>query len=125
MIYRRPPSPFDNVDDEFLRQPRKWEVGSIGRFMVFIGPVSSIFDYATFCLMWFLFGANAPSQQSLFQSAWFVEGLLSQTLVVHIIRTAKIPFLQSRTSWALGLLTTFIMALGSRFRTRDSERTSV
>ena len=104
--------PFDNVDDDFVRLPRKWQVGSIARFMIFIGPVSSIFDYATFCLMWFLFGAKEPAQQSLFQSAWFVEGLLSQTLVVHVIRTARIPFLQSRASWALGLLTTFIMALG-------------
>jgi Mg2+-importing ATPase len=62
--------------------------------------------------MWFLFGAKDPAQQSLFQSAWFVEGLLSQTLIVHVIRTAKIPFLYSRPSWVLGLLTSFIMAVG-------------
>ncbi|MFY9529707.1 MAG: magnesium-translocating P-type ATPase, partial [Candidatus Acidiferrales bacterium] len=104
--------PFDNVDDDFLSQPRKWKVGSIARFMVFIGPVSSIFDYATFCLMWFLFETKAPEHQSLFQSACFVEGLLSQTLVVHVIRTAKIPFIQSRASWALTLLTSAIMAIG-------------
>ena len=82
-------------------------------------PVSSIFEYVTFCLMWFLFGAKTPAPQSWFQATWFVEGLLSQTLVVHVIRTAKIPSLPSRVSWALGLLTTLIIALG--FPKRDSE----
>ena len=63
--------------------------------MVFIGPISSIFDYATFALLWYVFGANAVANQSLFQSGWFVEGLLSQTLIVHMIRTRQIPFLQA------------------------------
>jgi len=87
--------PFDNVDKEFLRKPQKWNVPNIGRFMLFIGPISSIFDYATYIVMWFVFGANTPEEVKLFNSGWFVEGLLSQTLVVHMLRTARVPFLQS------------------------------
>ena len=93
--------PFDRVDDEDIAKPRRWDIGDIGRFMVFIGPISSIFDYATFALLWYGFGANTIAKQSLFQSGWFVEGLLSQTLIVHMIRTRKIPFLQSRAAGAL------------------------
>lgn len=104
--------PFDQVDDEYLTKPRKWEVGAIGRFMLFLGPVSSIFDYLTFFLMWYVFGATSASHQSLFQSGWFVEGLLSQTLIVHVIRTARIPFLESRASAPLLWLTGAIMAAG-------------
>jgi Mg2+-importing ATPase len=104
--------PFDNVDEEYLLKPRRWEIGDIGRFMLFIGPISSIFDYATFALMWWGFRANVPQAQGLFQSGWFVEGLLSQTLVVHMIRTRKIPFLQSRASAPLILMTAVIMAVG-------------
>ena len=73
--------------------------------MLAIGPLSSIFDVATFALMWFVFRANSPEQQSLFQSAWFIEGLLSQTLVVHMIRTPKIPFVQSRAAAPVIVLT--------------------
>ena len=80
--------------------------------MVFVGPISSIFDITTYCLMWFVFGANSPAQQSLFQSGWFIEGLLSQTLIVHMIRTQKIPFLQSRASWPLLGMTIGVMLLG-------------
>ncbi|WP_448604322.1 magnesium-translocating P-type ATPase [Thermoleptolyngbya sp.] len=87
--------PFDNVDKEFLRKPQKWNVPNIGRFMLFIGPISSIFDYATYIVMWFVFGANTPEDVKMFNSGWFVEGLLSQTLVVHMLRTARVPFLQS------------------------------
>jgi Mg2+-importing ATPase len=87
--------PFDNVDKEFLRKPQKWNVPNIGRFMLFIGPISSIFDYATYIVMWFVFGANTPEEVKLFNSGWFVEGLLSQTLVVHMLRTARVPFFQS------------------------------
>ena len=104
--------PFDNVDKEYLERPRKWEIGDIGRFMLFIGPISSIFDYATFALMWFLFKANSPQHASLFQSGWFVEGLLSQTLVVHMIRTRRIPFIQSRASTPMLVLTAVVMAVG-------------
>jgi Mg2+-importing ATPase len=104
--------PLDNVDEDYLDQPRRWEIGEIGRFMLFFGPVSSFFDYITFALLWFVFKANTDARASRFQSGWFVEGLLSQILVVHMIRTRKIPFLQSRASapmLALGLL---IIAVG-------------
>ena len=104
--------PFDSVDAEYLAKPRKWEARDIGRFMLFIGPISSLFDYATFALMWFVFRANAPEHQSLFQSGWFIEGLLSQTLIVHMIRTAKVPFLQSRAAPSLLLLTAAVVAVG-------------
>lgn len=104
--------PFDNVDQDFLQKPRKWNPGGITRFMVFIGPISSIFDYTTFAIMWFVFGANSIANQALFQTGWFVEGLLSQTLVVHMIRTRKIPFIQSIASFPLILTTILIMAVG-------------
>ena len=104
--------PWDNVDKEYLEKPRKWEAGNIARFMMFIGPISSIFDVTTFALMWFVFGANSPEHQSLFQSGWFVEGLLSQTLVVHMIRTHKIPFFQSMPAPQVMALTLAIMAIG-------------
>jgi Mg2+-importing ATPase len=104
--------PFDHVDPEYLLKPRKWEIGDIGRFMLVMGPISSIFDYATFALMWFYFKANSPEHASLFQSGWFVEGLLSQTLIVHMIRTQKIPFFQSRASFPLLFMTAFIMVIG-------------
>lgn len=104
--------PWDRMDEEFLRHPRKWEAGSIARFMIFIGPISSIFDMTTFCVMWFVFHANRPGMQSLFQSGWFVEGLLSQTLIIHMIRTQRIPFLQSAASWPLMFSTIAIMAIG-------------
>ncbi|MDU1575845.1 MAG: magnesium-translocating P-type ATPase [Pantoea sp.] len=104
--------PWDKMDPEFLRKPRKWDAGNIRRFMLWMGPTSSLFDITTFALMWYVFGANHAGAQSLFQSGWFVEGLLSQTLVVHMLRTQKIPFIQSRAALPV-LLTTFaIMALG-------------
>ena len=80
--------------------------------MVYIGPISSIFDYTTFAVMWFVFEANSIETQALFQSGWFVEGLLSQTLIVHMIRTRKIPFIQSIASPPLLLTTALIMAIG-------------
>ena len=104
--------PFDEVDEEFLQKPRKWDPSGIAKFMIYIGPISSIFDYATFGVMWVVFSANIPEKQALFQSGWFIEGLLSQTLIVHMIRTQKIPFFQSCASIPL-LLTTFaIMLIG-------------
>ncbi|EHM45866.1 MAG: magnesium-translocating P-type ATPase [Yokenella regensburgei] len=104
--------PWDKMDKEFLRKPRKWDAKNIGRFMLWIGPTSSIFDITTFALMWYVFAANSAEMQSLFQSGWFIEGLLSQTLVVHMLRTQKIPFIQSRATLPV-LLTTFcIMAIG-------------
>jgi Mg2+-importing ATPase len=104
--------PVDNVDREYLQRPRRWQVGDIGRFMVCLGPVSSIFDFTTFALLWFVFGASSPENQALFHSGWFIEGLLSQTLIIHMIRTARVPFLQSRASLPLTLLTLVIMAAG-------------
>lgn len=80
--------------------------------MVFIGPISSIFDYAIFGVLWFVFAANVPERQALFQSGWFIEGLLSQTLIVHMIRTQKIPFFQSCASGSLLLTTAVIISLG-------------
>jgi P-type Mg2+ transporter len=104
--------PWDRMDADYIEKPRKWEAGGIARFMVFIGPISSIFDYATFALMYWVFKASTPAHQSLFQSGWFVEGLLSQTLIVHMIRTRKIPFIQSWATAPVLALTTGIMALG-------------
>ena len=104
--------PFDNVDEEDLSQPRKWDLGNIKRFMFFIGPISSIFDFWTFFVMWFVFGAQRADKQALFQTGWFVESLLTQTLIVHIIRTPKIPILQSRSSLSMTLITLAVMAIG-------------
>ncbi|MCZ8394749.1 magnesium-translocating P-type ATPase [Achromobacter ruhlandii] len=104
--------PFDNVDEELLKKPQQWDPAGLGRFMVFFGPISSIFDITTYALMWYVFQANAPEHQTLFQSGWFVEGLLSQTLIVHMIRTRKIPFLQSRAAWPLMAMTMMVVGLG-------------
>jgi P-type Mg2+ transporter len=104
--------PFDHVDKEFLQKPQHWNPADIGRFMVFFGPISSVFDLATFALLWFVFDANTPAHQTLFQSGWFIEGLLSQTLIVHMIRTQKIPFLQSRAAWPLMGMTLIVMTVG-------------
>ena len=104
--------PFDNVDEELLRKPQRWQPADVGRFMMFFGPISSIFDITTFAVMWYVFGANTPEHQTLFQSGWFVVGLLTQTLIVHMIRTPKIPFLQSRAAMPLMVMTGVIMAVG-------------
>jgi P-type Mg2+ transporter len=104
--------PFDDVDKEFVERPQKWDASGIARFMFFIGPISSIFDYTTFAVMWYVFGANSDTHQELFQSGWFVEALLSQTLIVHLIRTQKIPFLQSVASLPLILTTSVIAVVG-------------
>jgi Mg2+-importing ATPase len=104
--------PFDNVDEEMLKSPQRWQPADIGRFMVFFGPISSIFDIATYALMWFVFKADTREQQTLFQSGWFVVGLLTQTLIVHMIRTPRLPFLQSRAATPLLLMGGLIMALG-------------
>ncbi|TQR43371.1 magnesium-translocating P-type ATPase [Paenibacillus popilliae] len=104
--------PWDNMDKEFLKKPRTWDAKSIGRFMLFIGPTSSIFDFLTYGLMMFVFAANSPADQALFHSGWFIEGLLSQTLIVHMIRTEKVPFIQSRASLPVMLLTGLIMLAG-------------
>jgi Mg2+-importing ATPase len=102
--------PTDDVDEDYLAVPRKWDIDTIFKFMVFIGPISSIFDYATFFVMLYVF--NSWNDPSMFQTGWFVESLLTQTLIIHIIRTAKIPFLQSRASTALIATSAIICAVG-------------
>jgi Mg2+-importing ATPase len=104
--------PFDRMDEEYLSKPRRWDAGDIGRFMAWVGPVSSIFDITTFWLMWHYFGANTPARQSLFQSGWFIEGLLSQTLIVHMIRTRRIPFVQSVAAAPVLGLTIAVIVIG-------------
>lgn len=104
--------PFDNVDDEQIRKPGRWDAADLGRFMLFFGPLSSIFDIITFSVMWWVFRASTPGTQTLFQSGWFVVGLLSQTLIVHIIRTRGIPFIHSRAAWPLVMMTLLIVVIG-------------
>ncbi len=103
----------DDVDAEYLAKPRQWDLGSITRFMLSIGPISSIFDYIMFALLWFVFGANGAAGASIFQTGWFVESLLSQTLIVHIIRTGKVPFMESRASLALTVTSVVICLVGA------------
>lgn len=104
--------PWDSMDKEFIEKPQKWSARGISKFMVFIGPISSIFDYATFAVMYYIFSANTLAEQSLFQSGWFIEGLLSQTLIVHMIRTRKIPFIQSWATAPVVALTSLVMVIG-------------
>ncbi|HEY5042584.1 MAG TPA: magnesium-translocating P-type ATPase [Verrucomicrobiae bacterium] len=128
------PIPTDNVGEQFTSKPRPWQMGEIAKFIVFIGPISSIFDYTTYGLMWFYFKcsnlalaappelaarfANAADADhtyaaSLFSTGWFVESLMTQTLIVHVIRTNLIPFVQSRASWQLTVTTFAIMGVGA------------
>jgi Mg2+-importing ATPase len=101
--------PTDRVDAEYLAAPRRWEINNLLRFMLFIGPISSIFDYATYGVMLYVF--HAWRNPALFQTGWFVESLLTQTLIIHIIRTAKVPFIQSRASTALIVTTLIVCAV--------------
>ena len=107
------PIPADDVDPEQIAKPRPWHMGEITRFILFIGPCSSIFDYTTYFMMLYVFGCWSTDHASLFQTGWFVESLLTQTLIIHIIRTNRIPFLQSRASWPLTVTTAIIMAVGA------------
>lgn len=102
--------PSDNVDDDYLLKPRPWHIGFIKKFIIIIGPISSIFDFMTYGMMWFLF--NGAANPALFRTGWFVESLLTQTLVIYVIRTNKIPFLQSRPSRAVIIATLSIVAIG-------------
>jgi len=105
--------PWDNCDPDFLAIPRKWSAGDIQWFMFWFGPLSSIFDVCTFATMWFYFGIDSPSKNvSLFQTGWFIEGLWTQTLVVHMIRSDKIPLFQTRPSIYLFSATIVVMGLG-------------
>ncbi|HXR37107.1 MAG TPA: HAD-IC family P-type ATPase, partial [Candidatus Binataceae bacterium] len=129
------PIPTDEVDPEQVAAPRPWSMSEIGRFILFIGPCSSVFDYTTYAIMWFIFkcsdlGLKPPPElaarflhaslsdpdstyaAALFQTAWFVESLLTQTLIIHVIRTNKIPFIQSRASWQLIMTSAAIMLVG-------------
>ena len=106
------PIPTDDVDPELIAAPRPWSMRDITRFIVFIGPCSSIFDYTTYFIMLYVFGCWDPARASLFQTGWFVESLLTQTLIIHVIRTNRIPFLQSRASTALMATTAGIMLVG-------------
>ena len=128
------PIPTDNVGAQQITRPRPWHMGEIAKFIVFIGPISSVFDYTTYLLMWFFFkcrdvGLAAPAElaerfakpidsdhtyaAALFNTGWFVESIMTQTLIVHIIRTNLIPFIQSRASWQLTATTLLIMAVGA------------
>jgi Mg2+-importing ATPase len=104
--------PFDHVDADYLAQPRQWKLPQLRRFMLILGPVSSLFDYVTFAVLWFVFAANTPERQSLFQTVWFMESLLTQTSIVYIIRTSHIPFLQSNPAPLMALITLAVMAIG-------------
>jgi Mg2+-importing ATPase len=104
--------PTDEVDPEQVARPRPWSINEITRFILVVGPCSSIFDYSTYLVMWFVFKANTPAHAALFQTGWFVESLLTQTLIIHIIRTNRIPFLQSRASTPLLLSSLAVMAVG-------------
>jgi Mg2+-importing ATPase len=129
------PIPTDEVDPEQVEKPRPWSMSEIARFIIFIGPCSSVFDYTTYLIMWFIFKCNnlglVPPPElaarfahaslanpdstyaaALFQTGWFVESLLTQTLIIHIIRTNKVPFIQSRASWQLIMTSTAIMLVG-------------
>jgi Mg2+-importing ATPase len=106
------PIPTDAVDEELVARPRPWDVAEIKRFILCIGPISSVFDYTTFFVMLYLFKCWDVSRAPLFQTGWFVESLMTQTLIIHIIRTNKIPFFQSRASWSLTFTTIAIMAFG-------------
>jgi Mg2+-importing ATPase len=111
--------PTDDVDPEQVAKPHPWSMGDITRFILLIGPCSSIFDYVTFFVM--MYGYNCwkfgqvgytPDQEHLFQTGWFIESLLTQTLIIHVIRTNKIPFLQSRASWPLIVTSAVVMGIG-------------
>jgi P-type Mg2+ transporter len=130
------PIPTDEVDPEQVAKPRPWDMDEIARFILCIGPCSSVFDYTTYLIMWFVFKCNllglVPPPElaarfghatamnpdstyaaALFQTGWFVESLLTQTLIIHVIRTNKIPFLQSRASWPLIVTSAAVMLVGA------------
>ena len=113
------------MDTEFLRHPRKWDASSIGKFMVWMGPVSSIFDIITYVILYFVIcpavcggsfgapGVNSVLFMALFHAGWFVESLWSQTLVIHMIRTPKVPFIQSKASLPVLVVTTIAIIVGT------------
>ncbi len=109
--FSQTPIPTDEVDADWLTKPRKWEIGGLQRFILYIGPISSIFDYATFFIMLNVF--DCWTNPSLFQTGWFVESVFTQTLIIHVIRTNKVPFVQSRSSRPLLIASLAIVMLGA------------
>ena len=105
------PIPTDTVGPEETAKPRPWHIGDIKKFVLSIGPISSIFDYTTFFVMLYVFGCWDPARASLFQTGWFVESLITQTLIIHVIRTKKLPFIQGRASWQLTVTTIIVMGI--------------
>jgi Mg2+-importing ATPase len=106
------PIPTDDVDAEQVARPRPWTMGDIARFILLVGPCSSVFDYATFAVMTWVYGAATPEGRALFQTGWFVESLLTQTLIIHIIRTNRLPFVESRASTPLVVTSLIVAAIG-------------
>lgn len=104
--------PWDKVDEEYLKVPRKWDGADIVKFTVIVGPTSSIFDQTTFLLMWFVFGCTTAAKVPMFQTAWFIEGLATQVLVVYMLRTEKVPFFQSNASWQMNVGIILSLAIG-------------
>ena len=102
--------PTDNVDPEYLEKPRQWDMHTIKQYMLLIGPISSLFDIITFGVLWFWF--DTAHDEKLFQTGWFIESILSQVLIVHVIRTGKVPFLQSWPSWPLLATTVAVCVVG-------------
>jgi Mg2+-importing ATPase len=100
------------MDDEYIKNPQKWNAKGIARFMYILGPASSLFDIITFVVLFTVFKYNSPAVGSYFQTGWFIMGLLSQTLIVHLIRTAKVPFIESRASMPLLVSTVLICVVG-------------
>ena len=107
------PIPTDDVDPELIARPRPWAMEQISRFILLVGPVSSLFDLATFAVLWHAFGCHDPARAALFHTGWFVESLLTQTLVIHVIRTDRIPFFESRASRALTATTAVVVLVGA------------
>ncbi len=104
--------PTDEVDVEQVAKPRPWSISELSRFILFIGPISSVFDYSTYFIMLYVFNCWNPIHAPLFQTGWFVESLLTQTLIIHVIRTNHIPFIQSRASWPLMVTSAIVMIIG-------------
>jgi Mg2+-importing ATPase len=100
------------MDEDYIKQPQKWNAKGIARFMFSLGPVSSLFDIVTFVVLFFVFKYNAPELAPYFQTGWFMLGLLSQTLIVHLIRTRKVPFFESRASFPLLASTLLVSVAG-------------
>lgn len=103
--------PFDNVDSEFVAEPQRWETQSIKHFMAVMGPLSSIFDILCFLVLWFILGANNLALAPLFHAGWFVFGTISQVVIIHMIRTAKKPFIESKPAKILTLSTVTVLII--------------